>query len=104
MSSGVIHAPAPRPTDGDGRLDPGAHTSVLVGRASACEVVLADRTVSRLHARFERDGSEWIVRDLGSRNGTAVNGVGVDRMARVRAGDFVSFGARGLLFTPSVGG
>jgi DNA-binding CsgD family transcriptional regulator len=53
------------PLEGD-RLTVGAHP--------AADIVLADRTVSRLHALFEQFPAGWCVRDLGSRNGTFVNG------------------------------
>jgi len=56
-------------------------------------VVLADDTfVSQVHARvFERDGRTW-VEDLGSRNGTFVNGKRIDAPTRLRRGDQVQFG------------
>jgi hypothetical protein len=54
-----------------------------------------DMTVSAKHAQFERSGDEWIVRDLGSRNGTIVNGSAIAGEARLRRGDRVTFGAGG---------
>lgn len=59
---------------------------MMIGRHPSCDVRLAEATVSRRHARLVfRDGG-WIVQDLGSTNGTAVNGVKVGR-CRVRPGD-----------------
>jgi pSer/pThr/pTyr-binding forkhead associated (FHA) protein len=46
-----------------------------------------DATVSRLHAVLERYGSGWTVRDLGSRNGTEVNGEPVVGEQALHAGD-----------------
>ena len=63
-----------------------------IGRDDGCDLVLADATVSRCHARLERDGSNWVLQDLGSMNGTRLNGWLVRGAVPVRAGDQVSFG------------
>jgi hypothetical protein len=47
---------------------------VTVGRAPACEVVVDDDSVSDRHARLAYEGGAWSVTDLGSTNGTAVEG------------------------------
>jgi uncharacterized membrane protein len=64
-----------------------------IGRAGECDLVLTDITVSRLHARLDRDGAGWRLQDLGSTNGTRLNGWLVSSPVPVRAGDQVSFGA-----------
>ncbi len=64
-----------------------------IGRDGGCDLVLADLTVSRRHARLERDGSGWLLQDLGSTNGTRLNGWLVSSPVPVRAGDQVSFGS-----------
>jgi hypothetical protein len=64
-----------------------------IGRAGECDLVLTDISVSRLHARLERDGAGWQLQDLGSTNGTRLNGWLVSSPVPVRAGDQVSFGA-----------
>ena len=46
----------------------------LVGRHPSCELLIADKTVSGEHARMTWSGSLWTLRDLGSSNGTFVNG------------------------------
>jgi hypothetical protein len=48
--------------------------SVVIGRVSACDVVLLDQGVSRRHCRIFREGERYVVEDLGSSNGTQVNG------------------------------
>ena len=53
--------------------------------------MLSDDTVSRRHAELFLDGGRWILRDLGSSNGTWVNGRRVVE-AEVRTGDVVHFG------------
>ncbi len=62
--------------------------SLTLGRAKDCDVVLPERQVSRHHARIERDASGFIIRDLGSKNGTFINGEPVrGRPYRLRDGD-----------------
>jgi hypothetical protein len=48
--------------------------SCTMGRADDCEIVIPDRQISRYHARIERDPGGYVLRDLGSKNGTYVNG------------------------------
>ncbi len=77
-------------------LDRAAGERLLVGRDPTCDVVVADLTVSRRHAQLTfRDGA-WILQDLGSRNGTAVNGERVGRTA-LRSGDVVELGAQSIV-------
>jgi pSer/pThr/pTyr-binding forkhead associated (FHA) protein len=54
--------------------------------------VLPESYVSRRHAELWRDGERWLLRDLGSSNGTRVNGVRVTEDVEVRPGDRVSLG------------
>lgn len=63
-----------------------------VGRAPGCAIVLTGDYVSAHHARlFERDGRVW-VEDLGSTNGTLLNGRRVRRTAAMRPGDRLRIG------------
>lgn len=64
----------------------------LVGRGSTCDLVLADLTVSRVHAELRREHDSWLLVDLGSMNGTRLNGWRLVGPASVRAGDEVAFG------------
>ncbi len=48
--------------------------SLTLGRADDCDIVIPDRQISRYHARIERDAGGYLLRDLGSKNGTYVNG------------------------------
>ncbi len=61
---------------------------VTIGRASDCEIVIPERQVSRYHACIEQDEEGYLLYDLGSKNGTQVNGdpVGVHPY-RLRDGD-----------------
>lgn len=47
---------------------------VIIGRSSDAGIAVPDRSMSRRHARLFRDGNGWLVEDLGSRNGTLLNG------------------------------
>ncbi|HEV2310690.1 MAG TPA: FHA domain-containing protein, partial [Acidimicrobiia bacterium] len=82
-------------------LEPAAHEGELyplgeeitVGRGGGCGIVLPDdHFVSTVHARVFRRGDEVYVEDLGSRNGTFVNGSPVASPIRLRRGDRVQFG------------
>src|SRR3954462_13978229 len=46
----------------------------VIGRRSDCQVFVPDMRVSRQHARLWKDGEDWSLEDLGSNNGTFVNG------------------------------
>ena len=71
---------------------PEAEGSVTLGRSRECDCVLAEPSVSRRHAELLREGPRWVLRDLGSRNGTRVNGARLLDEADVCPGDRVSFG------------
>jgi len=65
---------------------------LLLGRSSGCQLVFADDTVSRRHAELRMTDGRWILRDLGSSNGTWVNGRQVME-AEVAPGDDVQLGS-----------
>ncbi len=66
---------------------------VTVGRGGGCALVLADDTyVSQLHARLFQQNGEGYVEDLGSTNGTYVNGKQIKGVTRLKRGDQVQFG------------
>ncbi|MEU6218741.1 DUF1707 and FHA domain-containing protein [Streptomyces sp. NPDC047022] len=72
--------------------EPGRLVPLRIGRDPASGLRLSHETVSRVHAELSRQGGLWVLRDLGSTNGTTVNGRRVIGAAVVRAGDQVSFG------------
>jgi serine phosphatase RsbU (regulator of sigma subunit) len=63
-----------------------------LGRHAELPIVLADRSVSREHAILVRDGERVAVQDLGSRNGTSVNGERLQSRRDLTAGDQIAFG------------
>jgi adenylate cyclase len=65
---------------------------VVVGRSAACELPLFEGTISRRHAEVVADGGTATVRDLGSTNGSFVNGHRVAETMRAQPGDVVTFG------------
>jgi hypothetical protein len=69
----------------------GASNDLFIGRGASCDVVLADITVSRCHARLiPRDGF-WVFHDLSSTNGSYLNGTRVSR-CQLRPGDRLLLG------------
>ncbi|TCC30609.1 DUF1707 and FHA domain-containing protein [Kribbella sindirgiensis] len=85
-------SPAPSPTPALALPAPGSPT-VRIGRFPGATLRLGDVTVSRFHAELRHLGDGWMLRDLGSMNGTCVNDLRITTTVRVRPGDRVSFGA-----------
>jgi hypothetical protein len=72
---------------------------VTVGKASTNGLTLEhDATVSRLHAILDNLGSAWSIRDLGSRNGTYVNGEKIFAERVLRSGDQLRIGSSRMVF------
>ena len=71
-----------------------------IGRMKANDVILDDPTVSRFHAEIYREGKHFYIRDLGSTNGTFVNGKEL-RVKRLNPNDIISCGNSKLRWIPS---
>jgi hypothetical protein len=71
-----------------------------LGRASENAVVLDDSFVSGQHARLLWNGKGWVLEDLGSTNGTQINGSAVKRAVAVRPGDVIEVGRVKLKLVP----
>ncbi|MET0276200.1 MAG: FHA domain-containing protein [Acidimicrobiia bacterium] len=98
-------APAPAKTRGRGPtkvrlLEPTARRGevftlgdeLTVGRGGGCGIVLDDGFVSQVHARIYRRDGDVYVEDLGSRNGTLINGQPLQGAIKLRRGDQVQWG------------
>jgi pSer/pThr/pTyr-binding forkhead associated (FHA) protein/tetratricopeptide (TPR) repeat protein len=78
--------------------------TLTVGRVAGVDLQVEDDSVSRRHAELEVKGREVIVRDLGSANGTSVNGAAIAAETVLASGDIVQFGVVEFMFetgTPS---
>ena len=86
---------------------PGSGTSFTIGRTRDCDLRIENMSVSRLHAQLNRGEDGWLLNDLGSHNGTRVNGWLVREPVPVRAGDLIQFGSAAFIVqtpSPSQGG
>lgn len=72
---------------------PSVSNPSILGRDPSCDRVLNDLSVSRRHASLRPSGERWIVEDLGSSNGTFVNGRRIDAPTTIGVGDVVTIGA-----------
>ena len=72
---------------------PGRGDRFTIGRTRDCDLCLTDLSVSRLHAELVRGRDGWLLNDLGSHNGTRLNGWLVRETVSVRAGDRLEFGS-----------
>lgn len=66
---------------------------VVIGRSPGADIVIGDDFVSGRHARVFPSGAEVIIEDLGSTNGTLVNGVRISGPTRLTAGDLIDVGS-----------
>ena len=71
---------------------------VLVGRAPSADIRIGDPRVSRLHARIEMRDDGVYVEDLGSRNGTSVDGALIAGSRRLVAGQEIGVGSASIIF------
>ena len=72
-----------------------------LGRDAGSTIRINDEHVSTHHAEIRRRGSRWVLRDLGSTNGTAVNGTSVKGERVLADGDVIALGATSLRFCAS---
>jgi hypothetical protein len=86
-----------RLVSGDGRTYPLAIGSVVLGRGEQATLRLPDVGISRRHARIDFDGAQAVLTDLGSTNGTMVNGQRVSAVA-LNPGDMIQIGTTTLTF------
>jgi hypothetical protein len=101
---GSYGRPAPGGSAGPGQVSgydrpaplvfpPGSRSRFTIGRTRDCDLCLPDLSVSRLHAELVRGPDGWLLNDLGSHNGTRLNGWLVRETVQIRPGDRVEFGS-----------
>jgi len=88
---GASGAPAPLV------FPPGNGVRFTIGRTRDCDLCLTDLSVSRMHALLVRREDGWVLSDLGSHNGTRLNGWLVREPVQVRLGDRVEFGSMAFI-------
>ncbi|MEJ5186747.1 MAG: FHA domain-containing protein [Candidatus Geothermincolales bacterium] len=71
---------------------------VVIGRAPDCDVVLEDEFVSNYHAKIYLLGGRFYVEDMGSTNGTFVNGRRITSPLELRGGDVIQVGRTSMEF------
>jgi len=70
-----------------------------IGRSRQADVVVNDPNVSREHAEIRPRGGSWVITDLGSTNGSQLNGRRIDASEVLRSGDEIELGASLMTFT-----
>jgi len=82
----------------DGSRHPLDGDLVTIGRQASCTIVIADNNISRVHARFRAGDDGWTIEDLGSTNGTKVDGVLITEPTLLNHGQFIALGSLQLHF------
>lgn len=71
---------------------------IRIGRLAGMDIQIEDVSISRRQAEIQRDGDHWVVRDIGSSNGTFVNGERLAGDRALKAGDEIAIGQFSLFF------
>ena len=91
-----------RQVDADARPLPLGEDAISIGRHPANSIPIADEKASRKHCLIEADpNGGFRVRDLGSRNGTRLNGIGIDR-SPIAPGDIIQVGDTEFVIEESI--
>ena len=72
---------------------------VTLGRSRQCDVTVDDPNVSRAHAEIRARGGSWVVTDMGSTNGSRLNGRPLDQPTVLKPGDEIELGTTTLTFS-----
>jgi DNA-binding response OmpR family regulator len=71
---------------------------IVLGRATDCDLIVADPRVSRRHTELRRSGAGFLLTDLGSKNGTYLNGQRISQPLPLRGGDVIELGAARFVY------
>lgn len=66
----------------------------MIGRGNDCQIILPERQVSRYHAKITSEAGKYILHDLGSKNGTHLNGTRVQGSTQLKDGDEIQIALR----------
>jgi len=66
--------------------------NIVIGRIDSADIVLGHNRISRKHAIISREETSYIINDLGSPNGTFVNGLRISSRYRLAPGDTIKIG------------
>ncbi len=80
-----------------GKTYPLIKSEMIIGRESATDVVIKDPEVSRKHARVYTQGAYYVLEDLGSTNGTSVNGQRISGGHTLQPGEVITLGEKIVL-------
>jgi pSer/pThr/pTyr-binding forkhead associated (FHA) protein len=72
--------------------------ATTIGRAVSCDIVLTERSVSRQHAIIYYVAGKFFIEDVGSTNGTILNGDLIKRRCQLQPGDEIQVGVTKLVF------
>ncbi len=75
----------------------------LIGRSQECNLTAGTSSISRKHCAIRRDGTRVTIQDLGSRNGTKVNGEKIAEETELKSGDEIGVGPLQFMITMSTG-
>ncbi len=78
--------------------------SLIIGRSSRCDLAVPDRCLSRQHVRLFRTDNGWLVEDMGSRNGTRLNGTMISGPTPITAGDVIDASMSRITFGGAAAG
>jgi pSer/pThr/pTyr-binding forkhead associated (FHA) protein len=106
MAAVVVQPPAAAPGGklvlsggaGAGQVFALSKPMLTIGRDSGCDISISDASISRQHAQILRQEMGWYLQDLGSRNGTAINGQRLSAPQRLEDGDVLTVGALPLRY------
>src|ERR1035441_1002374 len=91
--------------DGSMKTVPLTGERLSIGRSSAAELGFPEHAcLARLHFAFEAQGGEWMVEDLGSKNGTFVNNIPLKARLILKPGDRVTAGHIVIVYAPDTMG
>jgi len=91
------------PAEGEPYERPLEGESLVIGRSSRCDLAVSDRCLSRQHVRLFKSDDDWMVEDMGSRNGTRLNGSMISGPTPIAPGDVIDASMSRITFGGSGG-